>query len=365
MKCATQARDVFLALAQRRHRARHDVQPVEQILAEAPGGDLALEIFVGRRDDAHVDADGLLAADALELLLLQHAQQLELQRRRHVADLVEEQRPLVGQLEAAELALDRARERALLVAEQLRLEQRLGQRAAVDLDERPARAARARVDRARHQLLAGARLAVDIDRRVGGRDLFDGLEHRAHRRRLADDLGEAIGRGGVVAQRRRLGLGPLARAPLAAQLQRALDLEAHHLGRERLLQEIERAHAHRLDRGLDGAERGHDHRRAPGVELVHGLHDVEAAGPVHLQIGDDEVGAVLAKQRQPLGARPGHHRLVAHAPHRGAQPLAHGLVVVDDQNLGHRSVARIPHPRRAERARRGRSLGPLRSRRPG
>jgi hypothetical protein len=58
---------------------------------------------------AHVDLDGLLAADALELALLQHAQQLQLQGRRHVADLVEEQRPLVGELEAPELALDRAR----------------------------------------------------------------------------------------------------------------------------------------------------------------------------------------------------------------------------------------------------------------
>ena len=87
---------------------------------------------------------GCLAADALELALLQHAQQLGLHRRRDVADLVEEQRAAVGELEAAELALDGAGERALLVAEQLALEQRLGERAAVDLDERAARARRER-----------------------------------------------------------------------------------------------------------------------------------------------------------------------------------------------------------------------------
>ena len=45
----------------------------------------------------------LRAAQALELLLLQHAEQLGLQLRRDVADLVEEQRPLVRQLEAADL----------------------------------------------------------------------------------------------------------------------------------------------------------------------------------------------------------------------------------------------------------------------
>ena len=51
----------------------------------------------------------LRAAQALELLLLQDAQQLGLQRRRDVADLVEEQRAAVGQLEAADLLRDRRR----------------------------------------------------------------------------------------------------------------------------------------------------------------------------------------------------------------------------------------------------------------
>ena len=44
------------------------------------------------------------AAQPLELALLQHAQELRLGHRREVADLVEEQRAAVGQLEAALLA---------------------------------------------------------------------------------------------------------------------------------------------------------------------------------------------------------------------------------------------------------------------
>ena len=54
---------------------------------------------------------------------------------------------------------DGAGERAAHVPEQLRLEQRFGDRAAVDGDERPRRAPAVRVDRARDQLLAGAALA--------------------------------------------------------------------------------------------------------------------------------------------------------------------------------------------------------------
>ena len=167
MKCVDQQRDVVLALAQRRHGAA----------ARRAGGRRGPrgsgpppprpDVAVGGRETRTSTLMRLLAADALELALLQHAQQLRLQARRHVANLVEEQRALVGQLEAAELALDRAGERALLVPEQLGLEQRLGSAPQLTLTNGPLRALRARVDRARHQLLAGARLAVDGDRRVG------------------------------------------------------------------------------------------------------------------------------------------------------------------------------------------------------
>ena len=116
-------------------------------------------------------------------LLLERAQELDLQLDRHLADLVEEQRAAVGRLELALLVRDRAGERALDVAEQLALEQVLGDRAAVDRDERLAGARRAVVDLARDQLLAGAGLAGDQHRDVGRRDLLDLAEHLLHRRR--------------------------------------------------------------------------------------------------------------------------------------------------------------------------------------
>ena len=100
-KCSHEQRDVAGPVAQRRQRDREDVEPVVEILAELAVGDQLLEIAVGRRHHAHVDLDRLGAADALELALLQHAQQLDLHVERQVADLVEEQRAAVGQLEAA------------------------------------------------------------------------------------------------------------------------------------------------------------------------------------------------------------------------------------------------------------------------
>ena len=64
------------------------------------------------------------AAEPLHLALLQDAQELGLQVDAEAADLVEEQGAAVGQLEPAELARVGARERPLLVTEQLGLEQR-------------------------------------------------------------------------------------------------------------------------------------------------------------------------------------------------------------------------------------------------
>jgi hypothetical protein len=128
-EASSRRHDVVLALAQRRHLDRNDVQAVVEVLAELARLHHRRQIAVGRRDQPHVDAQRARAAEPLELVLLEHAQDLGLRARAHVADFVEEQRAAVGLLEAADALLVGAGERALLVAEQLRLEQVLLQRA--------------------------------------------------------------------------------------------------------------------------------------------------------------------------------------------------------------------------------------------
>src|SRR5256885_6101028 len=209
------------------------------------------ETLVGRRDDADVHPKRLRAAEALELALLEHAQDLGLGHRREVGALVEEERAPAGQLEAALLPPRRAGERALLVAEQLRLEQRLGQRGAVDRDERAAAPRRARVDRAGDELLAGAALALDEHRRGAAGDLLEERHHPAERGARADDraLLEQV-------------VEPLLeRAVLLDQVSALEGLadQAQELGAlERLGEEVVRALLHRLDRLLDRAEGGQE-----------------------------------------------------------------------------------------------------------
>ena len=84
---------------------RHDVQPVIQVLAKRALLQRGAQILIGGGDHAHVDVPRLVAAQPLELALLQDAQQLHLNRRRHVADLVQEHGAGIGLLELAGLRL--------------------------------------------------------------------------------------------------------------------------------------------------------------------------------------------------------------------------------------------------------------------
>src|SRR5262245_10211361 len=128
-------RDVAAAAAQRRHLDPDDVQPVIEVVAELALTAERQEVAIGRRHDAYVDVDGLVAADALEGVGLEEPQELHLGRRRDLTDLVEKKGAAVGLLEAALVSGHGAREGPAFVAEELALEQRLGQRGAVELDE--------------------------------------------------------------------------------------------------------------------------------------------------------------------------------------------------------------------------------------
>ena len=143
-----------MRVRQRRHLDGEYVEAVEQVAAERTAHDGFFEVAVRGGNDAHIALARGIAADALIDALLQDAQQLHLHRQAHVADLVEEQRAALGDLEPALAGGDGAGERALLVAEQFALEQLSGDGAAVDGDEGTLAARTGRVDRARGDLLS-------------------------------------------------------------------------------------------------------------------------------------------------------------------------------------------------------------------
>jgi uncharacterized protein YoaH (UPF0181 family) len=176
--------------------------------------------------------------DRFELALLQHSQQLGLQRGRHLANLIEQQRAAVGKLQDAGAIGQRPGERSALVTEQLRLHQLRRNRRAVHLHERRVRALAVPVNRVGHQLLARAVLSLDQHAGVARRNLADEREQLLHLVAARHHVGER----GVILQL----------DPHAAVLRRH-----HHL----LFCLLEhREQQHRVDRLFDEPERAGVHR---------------------------------------------------------------------------------------------------------
>src|SRR3954468_8530870 len=159
---AEKRHDVLGTLPQRRDPEREDGEPVIQIFAEATFLGCLAQIAVRRGEHAHVDGSRQRATEAGDFPLLQDSEELRLQIERQFANLVEEERSFLRLLEAARAPRGRAGVGALLRPEQLALEELRRNRGAVHRHE-AALAAGRQVERARHALLAGARLALDED----------------------------------------------------------------------------------------------------------------------------------------------------------------------------------------------------------
>src|SRR5437016_13845032 len=154
-----QSRDVGATLAQRWDLDRKHVQPVEETRTEAPRPHRFLEIAIRRGDHPHVHPKRPARPHGFELLLLENAKKLHLRLEGQLADLVEEDRAAIGELEAADAALQGTGEGTLHMSEQLALDQTRGDCTAVHLHQRTVAAGAAVVDRAGDQLFAGPGLA--------------------------------------------------------------------------------------------------------------------------------------------------------------------------------------------------------------
>src|SRR5436190_14901398 len=128
-------RDVVPAVPQRRQRDGEDVEAIEQILAERAGRHRLLQQRVRGGDHSTANIDLVRRAEQTHATSLQHAKPLGLEAEGKMMYLVEEQGAGAGELEQTALSLLRVGERATLMAEELRFQQVLGNRGAVDGDE--------------------------------------------------------------------------------------------------------------------------------------------------------------------------------------------------------------------------------------
>ena len=112
-----QGKNVFPSLSKCRYCDREDIQTIVQIAAKLTSRYHVDQILIGRCNQPDIDFMGLTISRSFELLFLQHAQQLGLQRSRDVAHFVQEQRTLIGHFKAPDLLCDRSRKGALLMTD--------------------------------------------------------------------------------------------------------------------------------------------------------------------------------------------------------------------------------------------------------
>ncbi len=88
--------EIAAAFTQRRQSKGYSGEPVVEVATESPVADVGLQVTVRCGDHSHIDAHRRAGADRAKLAFLQNAQQLDLEGRRGVADLVEEQGPAMA-----------------------------------------------------------------------------------------------------------------------------------------------------------------------------------------------------------------------------------------------------------------------------
>ena len=154
------------------------IKPIEQVFPKSSLRYRLGEMTVGRGDDPHIDLDRSPAAQPFEFTFLQYAKELGLQFERQLTYFIEENGRTVGDLKATRLPRDRTSKGALLPPKQLGFDQGGGQRRAIDLDHRAVFSCARIVNGLRKDLLAGAGLAEQENRRIGFCDLPDFLDDR-------------------------------------------------------------------------------------------------------------------------------------------------------------------------------------------
>src|SRR5262249_39796593 len=154
----------------RRQMNRKDIQAVEKIGAKFLLVNHGLEVAVGGRDQAGISAQRARASEPLELLILQDAQQLRLEIKRDLANLVQKYGAVIGQLKPSDALCDGASEGPFLVTKKLAFEQAGWNRGATQFDERAVLPAAVSVYGAGDQLLACSRFAGDQHRGISPGD---------------------------------------------------------------------------------------------------------------------------------------------------------------------------------------------------
>ncbi|MCY1534640.1 hypothetical protein D9M68_700180 [compost metagenome] len=187
--------------------------------------------------------------------------------------------------------------------------------AAVDRHEGALGARTLLVDEPRHQLLAAARFAADVHRRLAAGEFLDLLAQGVHRRRAAQQA----------SVHRRFALFG------SAEAQRRVDQFAQAAEVHRLGDEVEGACLESVHRGVQAAVGGDHRHRKQRVALLDVLHQFQAGTVGQAHVGQAQVEGLAAQPFAGFLEVAGAAGVELHPPEGDLQQFADIGLVVDDQ----------------------------------
>ena len=329
---------VMLALTQRRQHQPGQAQPMVEVGAEPSRRDRLCQIGAPGRDDAQVERLGAFGPNPLHLALLDHPQQRGLHAGRQAIDPVEQQRSPARSCDRPRPRQARLRHAVGGVTEQLdRRRGIVGQRRAIDRDERAGAPRPLAVQQQRGEFLARPRLALDQHVDIRGGQAADRIAQLDDRGALADQRAFRLAR-------LHRGTQPPILDQQPAALERARDRRDQMVGRERLGQEVERSVPQGRHRHRHVAMTGDQDHRQVGIERADAGEQLQPVHPRHPDIGNDRP-VEIRRQRGQRRLRPGKgaHRQPGQLQRLHRRKAQH-LVVLDEQHslCAHAALAITP-----------------------
>ena len=215
------------------------------------------------------------------------------------------------------------------MAEELALEEMLGERRAGDRDEGAPLPRTPPVDGGREHILPGAALACQQHGNVGACRLASRVERAEHQR------ARRLEQHGLVDGAPEPAVLPLERL----HLEHAREEKPGMVQRERLHEVVVRAGAHRLDRLRDGGVRRHQHDDRVGPLAADLAQQREAVHAGHADVREDHVELGPPERRERRGSIRDRFHRVAEAADVRREMRADVLLVVDDEDGCHVSRA--------------------------
>src|ERR1700693_1250047 len=262
--------NIGLPLPEGRNNNRKDIESEIKVFAKGLVGDGRFQVFVGGRDNPDIDQDLVDSSDPHQLLLFKNPNELGLKPHIHVADFIEKDCPLVGQLEFSKFLIRRAGKRTALMPEQLRLQQVPRNRGAVDRDKRGLFAGAQKVNGPRDQLLSRSALSPKKHGSLARSDLLNDIEEFHQFYAFSNDFRELQVVFKLVFHDHVFGH----QLPV---FERFLNGQQEMFGFERLGDKVVGAVPDRLDRRFNRAESGHHDHRNQRVILLDRGKNVETA----------------------------------------------------------------------------------------